>query len=170
MTITQGIRRVLLPLLLLTTLGVAMVPLTAGRLAPAAATSDFTAFMEPRLAALVESSRKVEAMVSEHSRNVLALRAESERIDAIVEDIDRYLDDHGVPVWAGPLVSQYRDGVARIQTSMDAAYDALRTFDFSKMAEMIPVFSQGTQDLEAALRVLKDATEGGSSYTGTGVA
>jgi hypothetical protein len=170
MRINQGIRRVLFPLFLLTVLGVAITPLTTGAPSPAPDTSDFSTYMEPRLAALVESAQKVESMVSGRSRNVVALRAESERIDALVSDIDAYLGAHDAPGWAEPVVSHYRDGAARIEMSINAAWEAMRTFDFSKMPEMIPVFSQGTEDLETALRVLKAATEDGSSYTDDGVA
>jgi hypothetical protein len=170
MTINQGIRRILFPLFLLTVLGVAITPLTTGAPSPSSGTTDFATYLEPRLAALVESSQKVETMVSGRSRNVVALRAESERIDALVSDIDAYLDAHDVPGWAEPVVSHYRDGAARIETSIEAAWEAMRTFDFSRMSEMILVFSQGTEDLETALRALKDATGDGSSYTDNGVA
>lgn len=147
---------ILVTLMVLTAIGVALVPLGA----PAFGdddTGEFREFMEPRLVALHESAVAVNDMVKEKSRNILALRSESSRIEALVAEIDAWLAENDVPPWGDPVVRDYRDGAGKIQTAIDAAYAAIRSFDFSKMASMIPVFDEGTQLLQRALGTLRDS-------------
>jgi len=150
---------ILIVLLALTTAGVALVPLGS----PATGnetTGEFRAFMEPRLVALHDSASAVDSMVTEKSRNILALRSESNRIETLVAEIDGWLAEHDVPAWAEPVVRDYHDGAGTIQTAIDAAYEAIRKFDFSKMADMIPVFDEGTRLLQRALDTLRDSAGG----------
>jgi hypothetical protein len=147
---------VLALLLVLTTIGVALAPLGS----PAVGdedTGEFRAFMEPRLVALHESASAVNGMVQEKSRNILALRAESNRIEALTDEIDAWLAEHAVPAWGEPIVRDYREGAARIDTAITAAYEAIGSFDFSKMADMVPVFDAGTNLLQRALDTLRDS-------------
>jgi hypothetical protein len=156
--ITSASRWVLLPLALLTVIGVALVPLSTGMPAGDSSTvSDFRAFMQPRLTALLASSEKVDSMVNERSRNILALRAESERMTTLVEEIDAYLSVNQVPSWAGPLIEDYRSGSDRVITAIDAANEAIRSFDFSRLTEMVPLFGEGTDLIERALRTLEES-------------
>lgn len=151
---TRATAGVLIVLLVVTAIGVALAPLGA----PAIGnddTGEFRTFMEPRLAALLDSATAVDDMVSEKSRNILALRSESNRIEALVDEIDEWLATHPVPGWAEPIVRDYRDGTAKIETATDAAYAAIGSFDFSQMANMIPVFDEGTQLLRRALNALR---------------
>ena len=170
MTLSAGIRRILLPLILATVIGVALVPLSTGTREAPGASNDFRSFMEPRLVALLASSRNVESMVTERSRNILALRAESERIETITADIEEYLRGHESPGWAEPVITHYHQGSDLIRMAIDEAYTALGSFDFSAMPDMIPLFSEGTDEIEEALGTLRDSTQDGSSYTGIGVA
>jgi hypothetical protein len=156
-----GMGRVVIPLLLLTMVGVALAPIATG--VPSGnidSDTDFRAFMEPRLAALLDASEKVDEMAGERSRNVLALRAESQRIEALVEDIDAYLARATVPAWAEPVVADYRAGRDLILSAIDTAYEALSSFDFSSMPEMVPLFAKGTDLLENALSVLRGSRDG----------
>lgn len=150
---------ILIVLMVLTAIGVALAPLGAPALGDDD-TGEFRDFMEPRLVALHESAAAVDDMVTEKSRNILALRSESSRIEALVAEIDDWLAAHDVPAWAEPVVRDYRDGAEKIQTAIDAAYAAIRSFDFSKMASMIPVFDEGTQLLQRALDTLRDSPTG----------
>lgn len=162
--------RIILPLILLTMLGVALAPLSTR--SPGTGTTDadgFRTFLEPRLAVLLESATRVEGMVSERSRNILALRAESERIESIVSDIDTYLQEHDVPTWGEPVIEHYRNGSELVLRAIDSAYAAIGSFDFSAMPSMIPVFSEGRSEIDLALRALRDHSGAGSSYTGWGV-
>jgi hypothetical protein len=152
---TSGI---LIALVVLTAVGVALAPLTSP-VAGGADTDEFRSFMEPRLVALVDSSTAVNGMVKEKSRNILALRSESSRIETLVSEIDTWLTEHDAPGWADPIVRDYRDGAAKIQSAIDAAYAAIRSFDFSKMASMIPVFDEGTRLLQRALDTLRDSAD-----------
>jgi hypothetical protein len=152
---------VLVLLMLLTAIGVALAPLGAPTLS-GESSGEFRTFMEPRLAALHDSASAVNDMVAGKSRNILALRSEANRIDALTDEIDTWLADHEVPAWAEPVVRDYRDGVAKVDTAIAAAYEALGSFDFSKMAEMIPVFDAGTELLQRALDTLRGAANGES--------
>lgn len=154
---TRAAGGVLIVLMLLTMAGVALAPLGGTPAVTDDGNGEFRAYMEPRLAALLDAAVSVDGMVNDKSRNILALRAESNRIEALVDDIDAWLADHDVPAWAAPVVRDYRAGAAKIQDAIDAAYAAIRSFDFSKMAGMIPVFDEGTRLLQQALDTLRDS-------------
>lgn len=148
--------RILILMMALTAIGVALAPIGAPSLG-GDDSGEFREFMEPRLFALHESASAVNDMVTEKSRNILALRSESNRIEALTEEIDAWLADHDVPAWGDPVVRDYREGAARIDTAIDAAYEAIGSFDFSRMASMIPVFDEGTDLLQRALDTLRES-------------
>ncbi len=158
MRIAAIMLKVIVPLLVITTIGVALVPL-APIPVPDARSGDigFRPFMEPRLAALLESAELVEGLVSEQSRNVLALRAESTRITTLVDAIDAYLAETTIPAWAVPVVEDYRAGSDAILAAIEMAHAAIRTFDFSNMPDAIPIFASGTDDLADALNTLQSS-------------
>jgi hypothetical protein len=145
--------------MVLTAIGVALAPLGSPALG-GDDSDEFQEFMEPRLVALYESASAVNAMVTEKSRNILALRSESNRIEALTDEIDTWLADHEVPAWGEPVVRDYRDGAAKVDTAISAAYGAIDSFDFSEMASMIPVFDEGTNLLQRALVTLRDSADG----------
>lgn len=147
---------VLILLMVLTAVGVALAPIGSPALG-GDDSGEFQEFMEPRLLALYDSASAVNGMVSGKSRNILALRSESNRIEAITDEIDAWLADNDVPAWGEPVVQDYRDGVAMIDTAISAAYDAISSFDFSRMASMIPVFDEGTDLIQRALDTLRDS-------------
>lgn len=147
---------VLVLLLAVTALGVALTPLGSPALG-GAESGEFREFMEPRLAALYDSASAVNGMVAERSRNILALRSESNRIEALTDEIDTWLSTHDVPAWGEPVVRDYREGAAKIDTAIRAAYEAIGSFDFSKMASMVPVFDEGTDLLQRALDTLRSS-------------
>lgn len=163
-------RRVAQPvilLLLVTIVGVALVPLATlpgGTTDPA--NVSFSEFMEPRLVALLGSSREVERMVSTRSRNILALRAESGRIDAIVEQVDDFVEKRELTANQQEVIDRYRAGTIQMQTAIAAAYEAISRFDFTGIPPMIPVFSEGARQIESALDILRTENRTGSSYTG----
>ncbi len=156
---------VILALLLLTGAGAALAPLASAPAGSGTMDAGFVEYMEPRLQVLLESAREVEGMVSERSRNVLALRAESERITALVEQIDRYLAGRDLAPGEQRVADLYRDGADQLQRAIDSAYDALSSFDFSAMPDMIPVFSEGADLIEDALASLRTEATSRSSYT-----
>jgi hypothetical protein len=158
MKFRNGSIAVVLLLVMLTVTGVALAPLVSAPSPSGEETGDFRAFMQPRLTALLESATTVDGMVNGKSRNILALRSESNKIESITADIDAYLANHETPAWAQPVVANYRQGSQRIQTAIDAAYEAIRNFDFSKMADMIPVFDEGTRLLQRAVDGLGDTS------------
>ncbi len=149
---------ILILMLALTAIGVALAPIGSPALSNDD-TGEFREFMEPRLFALHESASAVNGMVTEKSRNILALRSESNRIEALTDEIDAWLADHDVPAWGEPVVRDYRDGTAKIDTAISAAYEAIGSFDFSAMASMIPVFDEGTDLLQRALDTLRDSAD-----------
>lgn len=143
-------------LIVLTIIGVALAPIGAPALS-GDDSGEFREFMEPRLLALYDSASTVNSMVSGKSRNILALRSESNRIEAITTEIDDWLADNTVPAWGEPVVEDYRAGVEKIDTAIGAAYDAISSFNFSRMADMIPVFDEGTGLIQQALDTLRES-------------
>ncbi|MDQ4045152.1 MAG: hypothetical protein M3173_06870 [Chloroflexota bacterium] len=160
----------ILLLLLATAIGVALVPLATVPDSITSMDADFVEYMEPRLSVLLDSARDVEVMVSERSRNLLALRAESRRINALVEQIDTYLAARELSPEEQMVADLYRAGANDMRSAMNSATDALSRFDFSAIPRMIPVFTAGVGLIEDALAML--GTEGAerSSYTGISAA
>ena len=97
---------VLILLMVLTAAGVALAPIGPPSLG-GEDSGEFQEFMEPRLVALYDSASAVNDMVTKKSRNILALRSESNRIEAITEEIDAWLDAHDVPAWGEPVVQDF---------------------------------------------------------------
>ena len=156
---------VLLALVLLTAVGVALVPLATTPAGPAALDADFVTFMEPRLQTLLDSAVDVEEMVAGRSRNILALRAESQRISSVVEQIDAYLAERSLTAKERHVAELYREGSSAMLRAVDSAYAAIGSFDFSAMPEMIPVFSTGVDRIEEAVASLRTEERSRSSYT-----
>ena len=153
-------------LVVITMVGVAIAPLqTPISSGVSDANDEFAAFMTPRLTALLASAIEVEGMVEGRSRNVLALRAESERIESISSQIDAWLAQRELGNAEQRIADDYEAGIVRIRRAISAAYDAIGSFDFSSMPEMIPIFTEGRAYLESALAPLLTESEPASSYT-----
>lgn len=156
----------LILLFLLTTVGVALTPLTQGT--PATRPDQATGFHEyvlPRLIALNESVGKVESMVAERSRNVLALQAHADKIEALTEQIDDYLASESYHGEYGEIVGQYRLGRDIVLSAITEARESLRSFDFSSIPALTTRFADGSDRLEDALALLQGMEQSRSSYT-----
>ncbi|HEV2128084.1 MAG TPA: hypothetical protein VGR22_05635 [Thermomicrobiales bacterium] len=169
MTISRGRPLTILFFLLATAIGVAIVPLAPTPGADDPMDTDFVDYMQPRLSVLLDSAREVEGMVSERSRNLLALRAESARINALLEQIDTYLAAREPSPEEQLVADLYRAGADNLRLAIDTASDALSRFDFSAIPEMIPVFTAGTELIEESLATMGTEQTRRSSYTGTSV-
>lgn len=155
----------LVPLLLLTMIGVALVPLATVSPSAQRGEGDFYAYVTPRLVALVDAVERVESLVANRSRNIIALQANADRIETQIEEIDRYLLSSDYRGDHATVVNHYRHGSDSIIVAIEQARTAMRTFDFAAIPNLIPMFTSGSKELSAALSLLQSTGKGRSSYT-----
>lgn len=147
-------RSAVLVLLLLTATGVALAPLPTG--APPASNPDsITGYVVPRMVALNETITSVRGMIEERSRNIVALRANADRIDRLVAEIDRWISESGEAHLVADAVREYELGRDTVREAIDDARTALATFDFSGMAALVGQFDRGSGHLETALALFQ---------------
>lgn len=145
----------LLGLVVLTAIGVAIVPLTSiSPIMNDGAGEEFRDYVYPRLVSLAESVDAVKSMVANHSRNVLALQAHAEKIETLAGQIDDFLASPNYHGDFATVVEHYRDGRSAILTAISRARDALQSFDFAELPELITLFDDGSDQLDLALSLL----------------
>lgn len=151
-------------LLLVTSLGTALVPLATfnSEVAPSSDTN-FRNVMLPRLTTLADSVDEVETLVSNRSRNVLALQAHATRIETVVLEIDDYLDSPEYDGEHPDVVEHYELGRDAVLGVIGAAQAALRSFEFDSISELVPRFADGAELLREAVALLENAEPVGSS-------
>ncbi len=166
----QGLHRIVrlshlvVILLLVTSLGIALVP--PGTFNPNVdpnSNAGFRDVMLPRLTVIAASVDEVESLVSNRSRNILALQGRATSIETVVAQIDDYLasveneDEHPA------AVEHYELGRDDVLAAIDEAQSAMRSFDFESIPELIPLFADGAEHLRKAVALLEDAEPAGSS-------
>lgn len=148
----------LLALVVFTMVGVAIVPLTT--ISPgvdAGETENFRDFVYPRLISLADTVDTVESMVAERSRNVLALQAHAEKIERLVEQIDGYLASSTYQGDHVAVVEHYQRGRTAILSAISSARNALRSFDFAGLPDLITQFDYGSSQLNEAVTLLRES-------------
>lgn len=115
----------------------------------------YVTYVLPRLVSLSDSVNQVTSLVQGHSRNVLALTQHGNRIEAIIGDLDAWRAEHAVPERFATIDAQIVDGSTIAQTCIQAARDALTSFDFSAIPDLIPQFEEGASTLGTALTSLQ---------------
>ncbi len=153
-------------LLLATAMGTAAVPLTTTFSGPSPESDvGFREAVLPRLEALTDAVDKVESLVETRSRNIIALQAHSVTIEKLCEQIDTYLASQEYHGEHPEVVEHYRHGKGAVATAIAGARTALQSFDFTSLPDLVPLFSQGSDQLELALTLLESAEAPRSSYT-----
>lgn len=117
----------------------------------------FYAFVAPRLARISAESEELVDLAEERSRNLLELQTRGERIDEGAQEIDDYVSAHGVPDRFAAAHHQYRQGIAGIRAGMEEARTGFLRFDWDRVAAAVDRFTEGADDLAAALEALHRA-------------
>lgn len=153
-------------LVVVTIAGVAIVPLGAVRTSGTSTeNATFREFVLPRLQKLLISVERVETMVEDRSRNILALQANAARIETLFDEIDDYLDTRDSPAEFQEVVALYRLGRDEVLIAIEGARSALASLDFGEIPSLIPRFTAGREYLVQAVSTLESTQGVRSSYT-----
>lgn len=146
-------------------------PVTVSR--AAALTPEETAylrFMYPRLVSLQEEIDSLSTLVDERSRNLIALQGHRTRIKDLSDQITQWQTMHTVPPGFQDSNTRLMADVNELTVLMVDAEGALRRFDFSGVAALVPRFETVHSQLSQIEAELRPFVLGrNATYNGTGV-
>lgn len=124
--------------------------------------SKYYEYVAPRLDRLVSEVDDVVVMVDGKSRDIVALSVSGARIEQLADEIMTYGNDHGVPHRFADIHLRILDATGKATHTFGQARQALRSFDFSGMTELVNEFqavADGLHEAQDALRAYGGGTE-----------
>lgn len=97
----------------------------------------------------------ISSLVSTHSRNVLELNRRGSHVEALAAEMDALRASEPVPQRFADLDSRVQAATAEALDTIGQARDALRRFDFSGIADLIPSFNQAAASMNDAATELR---------------
>jgi hypothetical protein len=122
-------------------------------------------YVGPRLHELVGETQVLADMGSKQSRNVLVLEKTYNRTTDLIDQIQTYEKDHGVPPRFQPAHEEMTSGITMIEQTMDQAKTDFFQFRWDKLQPLLATFEQGNQRLTHAASTIDHA---GGGHLGTG--
>lgn len=128
-------------------------------------TSEESAYYEyvgPRLDRLVQEVDDVVTMVDARSRDILALTISGERIERLSDEVRAFGEANSVPARLESIHLQILAATDVISYTFAQARQAMRTLNFSRMAELVVDFERAASELheaQHALQAIADGTE-----------
>lgn len=118
-----------------------------------------------RVLAMNDELQAISLLVSKHSRNVLELNRRGTHVEQLAAEIEGIRGEQPVPprFAAFDLTAQQATGVAL--DAIGQARDALRTFDFSGIADLIPSFNNAAAAMNQAALALEAITSSPTPVT-----
>lgn len=107
-------------------------------------------YVTPRLDALIEETDAVATLVEERSRNILALQRHANRIEALVDDLTQYSDQHTVPRRFESIHEDILSGGTEVETIIQNARGAMVRFDFTSLPTLLDRFERASELLVEA--------------------
>ncbi len=124
----------------------------------------YYAFVAPRLRQLAAETRELAELGERRSRNLLAIQGRQRRVEALLDELDRFLDEHGTPGRFAATSDSYLDGAASTREGIDEAREGFRRFDWDRVARATGVFTDGAAEIARAVseldRVAGEAAQG----------
>ena len=124
----------------------------------------YYAFVAPRLRQLAAETRELAELGERRSRNLLAIQGRQRRVEALLDELDRFLDEHGTPGRFAATSDAYLDGAASTREGIDEAREGFRRFDWDRVARATGVFTDGAAEIARAVseldRVAGEAAQG----------
>lgn len=121
-------------------------------------------FVAPRLRQLAAETRELAELGERRSRNLLAIQGRQRRVEALLDELDRFLDEHGTPGRFAATSDSYLDGAASTREGIDEAREGFRRFDWDRVARATGVFTDGAAEIARAVseldRVAGEAAQG----------
>lgn len=108
-----------------------------------------------RVLAMSEEMQAISALVSTHSRNVLDLNRRGAHVEALAAEMDALRATTPVPARFAQLDTEVQASTAQALDAIAQARDALKRFDFSGIADLIPSFDQAAASVNDAATELR---------------
>lgn len=133
-------------------------------IAPPAASRDLSAEEQRyidtigvRVLAVNDEMQAIAALVSAKSRNVLELNRRGAHVETLAAEMEGFREQHAVPERFITLDAKVQAATADGLAAIAQARDALRRFDFSGIADLIPSFNQAAASMNEAATELRAA-------------
>ncbi|MGC4191907.1 MAG: hypothetical protein QM589_12215 [Thermomicrobiales bacterium] len=107
-----------------------------------------------RVLEMNEELQAISGLVSTHSRNVLELNRRGSRVEALAAEMETFRQAQPVPPRFTALDVTVQTATADALNAIGQARDALRRFDFSGIADLIPSFDQAAVSMDEAANEL----------------
>jgi len=110
-----------------------------------------------RVMAMSDELQAIAELVSTHSRNVLELNRRGTQVEKLAAEMQDFRERQPVPPRFVQLDQTVQDATAVALNAISEARDALRRFDFSGMADLLPSYLHAADAMSAAARDLEEA-------------
>ncbi|MGN6484555.1 MAG: hypothetical protein ACTHMX_09125 [Thermomicrobiales bacterium] len=108
-----------------------------------------------RVLAMNEEMQAISGLVSTHSRNVLELNRRGAHVEALAAEMESLRASNPVPERFARLDANVQVATAEALDGIAQARDALKRFDFSGIADLIPSFDEAAASLDDAASELR---------------
>jgi hypothetical protein len=135
----------------------------AAPVAASPAERSFYSYVGARLRALNAESAELARLGDERSRNLMELQVRSDRVIELADQIDAYIAATGVPPRFSLAVEKYQSGILDVRTGIDDAKSAVLRLDWDAVAVALDLFENGTNQLDATYRLMRDIVSGGTA-------
>jgi len=111
-------------------------------------------YVAPRLDQVVTEVNATRVMVETKSRDIMALTRAGTVIETLTTEIRDYGINHGVPEKFADVHAKILKASATVNSTFDAARTALRTFNFSGMADLVVGFTTAADEFNTCSKEL----------------
>lgn len=107
-------------------------------------------YVAPRLDMLVVEVDSTREMVEAKSRDIMALTRAGTVIETLTDEIATYGEENGVPPKFADVHTRILEASATVNLTFEEARTALRTFNFSGMADLVDGFGEAADEFTAS--------------------
>ncbi len=124
-------------------------------------------FVAPRLRELSAETHALRDAAASKSRNLVDIRVRGERVRGLVREINGYTEKTGTPARFAAAAIAYRAGAEDALVAMREAQQGFMRLDWDRVATAVPRFSDGTEQLDAAIAELERSGSRAGGAAGT---
>jgi hypothetical protein len=121
-------------------------------------------YVAPRSHQLIAELHLLADMGRQQSHNVIVLERHYNATSKLIDEIQQYQAQHGVPARFAPAATPLAAGIARVQFAMTNAQSAFLSLQFSKLGPLLEQFETGADIVDQSVNML-DAAGGRPSQS-----
>lgn len=121
-------------------------------------------YVAPRLDMLVIEVDATREMVETKSRDIMALTRAGTIIETLTGEIQAFGNEHGVPPKFAGVHAQILTASDTVNFTFEEARTALRTFNFTRMSDLVVGFASAADEFTASRNDLQALVPGGYDF------